>query len=281
MADAPDPTGFRVRALRAAFRTVGTVAPGTAARVAEAIFCRPPPGTVRPHEEAFLASGRRFTITAAGHRFAAWEWGTGPAVLAVHGWGSVAGRFHALAPALVESGHRVVLYDGPAHGRSSGRLASLPAFARALTAVAAALGPLDGVVGHSLGGAATALALHLGMRARRVVLVAPPADPVTWVDRYVELLAVPPRTRTRFQGLVERRYRIPWSDLHVPTIARGLATPALVVHDRGDPDVPWTDGAAIAAAWPGAELVTTEGLGHRAILRDPAVVARVRGFLTA
>jgi hypothetical protein len=40
-------------------------------------------------------------------------------------------------------------------------------------------------------------------------------------------------------------------------------------------------GAAIAAAWPGAELVTTEGLGHRRILRDPAVVARVTDFLAA
>jgi hypothetical protein len=34
-------------------------------------------------------------------------------------------------------------------------------------------------------------------------------------------------------------------------------------------------------AWPSAELVTTVGLGHRRILDDPAVIARVVSHLTA
>ena len=50
----------------------------------------------------------------------------------VHGWGSRAGRFSGMARALAGSGFRVVAYDAPAHGRSTGRLASLPEFARAL-----------------------------------------------------------------------------------------------------------------------------------------------------
>jgi hypothetical protein len=56
--------------------------------------------------------------------------------------------------------------------------------------------------------------------------------------------------------------------------------PLLVVHDRDDREVPWHDGAAIAAAWPGAALFTTEGIGHRKVLRDSRVVARVVDFLT-
>ena len=55
----------------------------------------------------------------------------------------------------------------------------------------------------------------------------------------------------------------------------------LVVHDREDVTVPYDDGAAIAAAWPGAELVTTTGLGHRDIVRDREVVARAVAFLYA
>jgi pimeloyl-ACP methyl ester carboxylesterase len=45
-----------------------------------------------------------------------------------------------------------------------------------------------------------------------------------------------------------------------------------------DPDVPYDHGVEIARAWPGAELVTTSGLGHRAILRDPEVVRRAVDF---
>jgi len=55
--------------------------------------------------------------------------------------------------------------------------------------------------------------------------------------------------------------------------------PLLVIHDRDDPTVPWADGAAIATAWPGAELVTTTGLGHRDLLRDASVVARAVAFV--
>ena len=78
---------------------------------------------------------------------------------------------------------------------------------------------------------------------------------------------------------LESRLRISWDELHVPTLARGMTAPALIVHDRNDPDVPYTHGEEIAAAWPGAELVTTSGLGHRAILRDREVVRRTVGFL--
>jgi pimeloyl-ACP methyl ester carboxylesterase len=45
--------------------------------------------------------------------------------------------------------------------------------------------------------------------------------------------------------------------------------------------VPYTHGSSIAEAWPGAELFTTTGLGHRAILRDPEVVRRTVEFLGA
>ena len=55
--------------------------------------------------------------------------------------------------------------------------------------------------------------------------------------------------------------------------------PLLVFHDRDDAEVPWSDGAAIAGAWPGARLVTTAGLGHRRILRDERVVSQAVAFV--
>ena len=60
-----------------------------------------------------------------------------------------------------------------------------------------------------------------------------------------------------------------------------MTVPALIVHDADDPDVPYGHGAEIAAAWPAAELVTTSGLGHRGILRDPEVIAPDDEFLRA
>ncbi len=53
----------------------------------------------------------------------------------------------------------------------------------------------------------------------------------------------------------------------------------LVVHDESDETVRWQDGAAIAAAWPGSRLVTTQGLGHRGVTSDARVVREAVAFV--
>ena len=53
----------------------------------------------------------------------------------------------------------------------------------------------------------------------------------------------------------------------------------LVVHDKGDRPNPFRHGKALADAWPNAELMATTGLGHRKVLLNPAVIARVSAFV--
>jgi pimeloyl-ACP methyl ester carboxylesterase len=267
--------------LRTAFRTVGSVAPGVAARWAEAIFCSPPRPELKPAEEAFLATGTRLTLQSQGQDLAVWVWGQGPVVIMVHGWGGRAGRLSAVATALMANGFRVALFDAPAHGASAGRQASLPQFARAVRDVGDALGPVHGLVGHSLGGAAVSLAMGQGMTARRAVLIAPPADVFLFTNAFAEHLRIPSRVRLAMRQNLETRLEFRWEELHIPTLARGMTAPALIVHDTDDPDVPYSHGAEIAGAWPAAELVTTRGLGHRSILRDPDVIRRTVAFLRA
>jgi pimeloyl-ACP methyl ester carboxylesterase len=261
------------------FRTVGAVAPGVAARWAETIFCTPPRHEPRAGDEAFLATGREFSVRGVGEQLAGWEWGHGPTVILVHGWGSRAGRFSTMARALAEDGFRVIAYDGPAHGRSTGRIASLPEFARALRVVANAAGPVYGLVGHSLGAAAITLALRDGLAAERIVLLAAPSDVTRFSTAFADHLRLPADSRTAMVRNLEARLNIRFDELHVPTIARSLRVPALLVHDREDHDVPFSHGEEIAAAWPGARLVATTGLGHRAIMRDPEVVRQIVAFL--
>jgi pimeloyl-ACP methyl ester carboxylesterase len=213
-------------------------------------------------------------------------WGAGPAVYLLHGWGGHAGHLAPFVAPLVGRGYRVVAFDTPSHGRSAPgafgpRSSSIPEFAAALTSVAAAHGRAHAVIAHSMGAAATAVALCDGLRADRVALLAPMAGPVSYARRLADGLGFGEPTYRRLIARVERRVGAPMHHFDVPELGRAVAMPpTLVVHDRSDVFTPVTDGAAIAAAWPSARLHLTSGLGHRRLLRDPGVVAEVVDFVT-
>src|SRR5467141_2293622 len=159
-----------LRLTRAAFGAVQRASPRLAAVWAERIFCTPPRRRISERMASWLREAQRFTVAVGGRRVVAWSWGDrGPGVLLVHGWGSRGARFVDLGGALLASGFRVITFDAPGHGASSGRLSSGPEFARATLAVATAVGPVSAVVGHSLGGFASALAIEGGLAARRAV----------------------------------------------------------------------------------------------------------------
>ncbi len=271
-------------------RTLGFLIPPVAARLGGALFRLPPRRPPSRADSEALATGR-FRMARDGRlRIATWFWGEGPAVLLVHGWGSRGGRLASFIPPLVEAGYSVLAFDAPGHGASPGRLSSLPQFidATALAAATAADGStsgrnrgVHGIVAHSMGCAAAAIAMHRGLAAVRAVFVAPPANPRVYLRIFTDAFGIPEPVHDAIRSGFERRFGFEWDDFDVTRMAGAMTTPLLILHDREDPDVPWTDGAAIARAWPGADLVTTEGLGHRRILHDSAVVARAIGFLRA
>lgn len=266
--------------LSLALRGVQAVSPDLAGRWAERIFFTPPHRPLASGDRATLARARAFTVTAEGKPVRAWQWGAGPAVLLVHGWGGAGGRFSAFVDPILAAGFSAVTYDGPGHGLTGTGRSSAPELARALAAVVAEVGVPEAVVAHSLGGVVTALALADGLDPKRVAVVASGAHPLWFVDQFAAALGLSRRTQAALRAHSQRRIRFDWDRLELlPVFARARAA-ALVVHDRGDETVPVEHGKDIAAAWPGAQLVLTEGLGHRGVLRDPATVNRIVQFVT-
>ncbi len=269
--------------LRALFRGITPVSPAAAAALAMALFRKPPRHRDTEEERKALARAESLPVSLDGRRVAAWRWGQGPAVLLVHGWGSRGSRLAAsfVAP-LTEAGYSVVAFDAPGHGASAGRLSSLPQFISAIEAVVRELGEngtLAGIVAHSMGAAATTLAMSRGLRAGRVVFLAPAVDPIGYTERFAEVVGLAPDILDRMRRSIERRFGQSWDDFEVLRPAATMTAPLLVFHDRDDRDVEWSNGEAISGVWPGAELVSTTGLGHRRIVHDPAVVSRAVAFL--
>ena len=263
---------------RAALAVVSWISTAWAARHAEALFFTPP--RPRKSRAALPTGAQRLDVQSRYGRVAAWSWGSGPVVYLVHGWGGRAEQLGAFVVPLVARGLRVIAMDGPGHGESSGRRTSGVEIGRALADVAAQHGPARGVIAHSLGAAAATFAVREGLAVERLAFVGPPADPLTWVARFGRQLGLGAAVMAEMRRHSERRIQARWDDLPLVPL-RGLPNPPplLVVHDRDDREVRSADGAAVAAAWPGARLLETEGLGHRRVLRDPAVVNTVAAFL--
>jgi pimeloyl-ACP methyl ester carboxylesterase len=255
------------------------VAPGLAATWALHLFFTPPGRRRSRRIRALLSGARRFDVSVDGQRVAGWSWGRGRSVYLVHGWAGVGGQLAAFVPPLLANGFRVVTFDAPGHGASAGRRSSIVHFTAALREVVAKEGEAHAVIAHSLGAAAATRAFAQGLEVDRAVFVGPTRGPLDWAERFRKHLGVPPQVMARMRERSERWLGASWEEFDVPEQARSRDRPLLIFHDRHDAEVPWSDGAAIAKAWPGARLVTTAGLGHRGILRDEGVVRQVVSFV--
>lgn len=256
--------------------------PELAGAWAERLFLTPPRSRDAAATALDLIDARAGFFQHKGRAIATWRWGgrDAPAVLLAHGWGGHAAQMRAFVFPLLSAGYRVIAYDQPAHGVSEGRLTGLPDFADVLGEVAAHHGDVRAVIGHSLGGAAAALALASGKAAfETAVLVSPPADMVGYSRRFARWHWMPEPVRRAMQAAIEERYGVLWESLDVRRLAARLSARALVVHDRDDRVVPWTQGAQVAHHWPGARLLSTDGLGHRRILDDDFVTRAAADFV--
>lgn len=262
--------------MRAAIRALAVIAPPLSVRAAARLFRFP----VRPRTNGRLP-GERFTIRARGHAIRGGVFGEGPLVILAHGWGGSEQQFDVLGDALAARGFRVVTFSAIGHGASSGRFSSMVEFRDSLVAVAKHFGSEPhAIVAHSLGGAASALAVSEGLRANRLVLIAPSAHPRRYLRLFLDWLEFPEHLRDRVVGHFEKTLRFAWDKLDVEAFGPLVHAPTLIVHDRADREVPWSEGADAARMIPNAQLVSVENLGHRRILRDESVVTRIADFVT-
>lgn len=270
---APPKKSTLVRLSSVTLRAAAAVAPELAAAGLEAAFRHSRRFPAPERERRWLAGARRGAFEVGGRLLPTWSWGSGPAVLLVHGWQGRGSQMGAFAAPLADAGFRAVAWDAPGHGANPGRLSSLPEMTEAVLAAARSAGPVAGVVAHSVGAAAVSGAMTRGLAVDAAVFLAPPADPGRFLELAGAWLGLPPPIAERARHRIERRFTVRMADLAPVAQAPRMSAPLLVVHDRDDGEVPWEDGSRLASAWPGARLLTTRGLGHRRVLRDPAVVA--------
>jgi pimeloyl-ACP methyl ester carboxylesterase len=273
---------WSLRAIKTGFKVLGPAAPSIAARVAERYFF-----TARRHprpawEHEILEKAQSFRVVYQDGVLPVWSWGTGRhagTILLVHGWEGRGAQLGAFVLPLVERGFRVVTFDGSGHGDATTSRASMPDLAASIEQVVAAVGPLHGIIAHSMGAPASLLALTRGVDVSRVAFLAPPIDMRHFIRAFGDTIGLDDSVLGHFERHIETRFDVSFDKLYAPTLARTMTAPLLVVHDEDDREVPVLSGKTMADAWKGSEFMTTRGLGHRRLLKDENVVARVISFM--
>lgn len=263
--------------VRAIIRSLSTA---EAAGLIADLFLTPPPR--RPSsgpEREILERAARTTVDFEGELLPVFRFGTGPAVMLVHGWGGSSAQLGAFVEPLLARGASVIAFDAPGHGEATGTSLAIPRFARAIKRVAETVGPVRAIVGHSMGGAAAAFAVSIGLEVERAVLIGPPASEYEFFQQWFAALELPAQILPLAEQGVVDRVGVTFERLRPQPLMAGVMTPLLVIHDLDDREVPYKDGLAIAGAARHGLLHTTQGLGHRRILRDPSVVLTTVNFV--
>lgn len=285
-----DPVGSGVvppvaTGVRRLFWWLERLAPSLGSRWAVELWCTPPVLESALRMPPGVARGRPIEADWDGHRVAGEEWGEGPAVYLVHGWGGQRAHLAVFVKPLVEAGYRVIAFDLPSHNESDpgalapGRTTAIEC-ADAIAAMIATHGSAHAVVAHSLGANSTVLAAAAGARVGRLVFLAPMGEFPLYLDLFAARHNFGRRIRAGLHRRLETRIGMQLHETNMTFSGRKADyPPLLLIHDPDDPDSPYAASERVAAAWPGARLLATRGLGrlaHYRILRHrPAIQAGV------
>lgn len=241
------------------------------------------------HTKRFPASAseKRMQLRASesllevnGQAINVWEWGSGPAVLLVHGWNGRGLQLHRFVDPLLNAGYRVICYDAPAHGQTPGERTHLLEIRDVILALSTSYGPFHAAIAHSFGVACLSAAVNAGMPLSGIIGISSPGGLSHLIRRYCEYMQIPPATEKRLRARLSQRLGDKlWQQFADSYPLTGAVEQSLIIHDKDDRLVAWQESEQLAKHWPNAQLLLTEGLGHRKILLNSAVSRQAVEFI--
>jgi pimeloyl-ACP methyl ester carboxylesterase len=200
-------------------------------------------------------------------------------VLLVHGWSGRSTQLFAFADKLLENGFMVISFDGPAHGKSTGRTTMMPEFLKTIEKINTTFGPFEAAIGHSFGATSlyNAAATFLGIKTFIAIGSGDRISDI--ISNFAKNLYLNEKSAKKIQSGLEKKWVIHLDDFSSSTVAKKIKIPVLVVHDKTDGDVPVSCAYKIRQNLVKGSLFITNGLGHTKILRNNEVINKSIKFI--
>ena len=255
--------------------------PRLAHRFFVTIFFSPLNYPVPRKEKVLEKEAEKFTIQVGGKRIQCYAWGKGPVILLIHGWAGRATQFRKFIFALAAKNYRVVGFDGPAHGHSTGRSTNIQEFEAVLKMIYDKVGIPEAIIAHSFGGGAALFAAMKGLRVKKLINIASPSLGDGIIHTYLKTINGSPATGSFFKSFILKTTGKPFDEYtgsyFITKITQDMAL--LLIHDQNDSEVPINHALELMKHYPKAILYKTTGLGHTRILKDDAVITRCLSFI--
>ena len=220
-----------------------------------------------------------------GKRLHAW-WiptaGPAPVVIVLHGWGGNSGDMLPIAPGLADSGFHSLFLDARRHGQSDFEdFMSMPRFAEDLEAAVGDMLERDdvtaiGVIGHSVGAAASIYAAANNPAIDAVVAVASFAHPAEMMR---ENFPFPAPVTWALLQVVERMIGHRYDDIAPRSRISDVEVPVMLMHGDEDDVIPFQDSIDLHDQLPGSQLLIVPGGTHSDLEAFEAFFPTVDEFL--
>jgi pimeloyl-ACP methyl ester carboxylesterase len=268
--------------LKSSIKIASLISPQWGASVAFKIFCTPyrKPRNVAPpiFQQSVAFDVQVDGLTLHGYR---WNQDAKKKILILHGFESRAYNFDRYVTPLLNKGYGVVAMDGKAHGNSEGKTTTAPEYAAMIRVLEEQLGKFDGYISHSFGGIALSLYQEEHNNpAAKMVLIAPATETLSAIDLFSHFFGLSSKIKASIHAYIKQKSGKDTSYYSINRIAPKLMNPILWIHDKDDDITPLSDVKPLRDLAPGnIEFMITEGLGHRKIYKDTAVMKRIIDFI--
>ncbi len=200
-------------------------------------------------------------------------------VLLVHAWSGRGTQLYSIADKLLENGYMTFSFDAPAHGNSMGKTTMMSEFIATSMYLEEKFGPFEIAIGHSLGGMSILNCVKQGLSIKKAIIIGSGDIISNIIKDFVHKLEL----KTKIVSIIKNRFLKKHGEsidnLSASIAAKDVKIETLVIHDTEDYDIPVSCAYNIRQNLQRGEILITNGLGHRRILKDKNVNNRIIEFI--
>ncbi len=287
-----------IRLTQTVFGTLCRRKPELAANIGYWLFRRPSAFNFKTPEERrllknavpILAQAHSQIVPSKGGDAMLYHWQgnaprEAPAALLLHGWGGEAGSMAQFVAPLQERGYRVLAPDLPGHGKSGSKDVDTLRSLTSVMEISKRFGPVQVIVGHSLGSLLACLAAKGGealggrVEAARLALISGPESLTAVIQGLGGAAGLSTEVIDEIRSRADADFNGMLDEAAAQHLLDHVDLPTLAFHDREDPFVGFDTSMVRNTRHPRLTVAATEGLGHIDILADQTVITEITEFL--